>query len=88
MSRGRPTLLACVLLASQLALAAGAEKSFLKASPDDTKWWREARFGMFICWGPVSLKGVEIGWGRGKARHVQPQGGGGPIPVEVYDNLY
>jgi alpha-L-fucosidase len=43
---------------------------------------------MFICWGPVSLKGVEIGWGRGKARPDQKQGGGGPIPVEVYDNLY
>ena len=23
--------------------------------------WRAARFGMFIHWGPVSLKGTEIG---------------------------
>lgn len=41
------------------------------------KWWREARFGIFIHWGPVSLKGTEIGWSRGRE-----------IPVEVYDNLY
>ena len=35
------------------------------------------RFGMFICWGPVTLTGKEIGWSRGK-----------PTPVEKYDNLY
>jgi len=73
---------------SASALAAEEPKSFLKASSEDMQWWREARLGMFICWGPVSLKGVEIGWGRGKAWPDQRQGGGGPIPVEVYDNLY
>ena len=41
------------------------------------EWWREARFGMFIHWGPVSIKGTEIGWSRG-----------GEIPIEEYDNLY
>ncbi len=39
--------------------------------------WREARFGMFIHWGPVSLKGTEIGWSRGRE-----------ITIEEYDNLY
>ena len=41
------------------------------------EWWREARFGMFIHWGPVSLKGTEIGWSRGAE-----------VPIEEYDNLY
>jgi alpha-L-fucosidase len=41
------------------------------------QWWREARFGMFIHWGPVSLKGTEIGWSRGEQ-----------VPTEIYDNLY
>jgi alpha-L-fucosidase len=41
------------------------------------EWWREARFGMFVHWGPVSLKGTEIGWSRGQ-----------PIPIEEYDHLY
>jgi len=41
------------------------------------EWWQDARFGMFIHWGPVSLKGTEIGWSRGRE-----------IPVEEYDNLY
>ena len=39
--------------------------------------WKDARFGMFIHWGPVSLKGTEIGWSRGRE-----------IPIEEYDNLY
>ncbi len=39
--------------------------------------WRALRFGMFIHWGPVSLKGTEIGWSRGA-----------PVPVEEYDRLY
>ncbi|MGZ5425347.1 MAG: alpha-L-fucosidase, partial [Candidatus Aminicenantales bacterium] len=27
-------------------------------------WWRDARFGLFIHWGPISLKGTEISWSR------------------------
>ena len=49
-------------------------------------WWREARFGMFIHWGPVSLKGTEISWSRANSNPACPNKG--PIPVEVYDNLY
>jgi alpha-L-fucosidase len=51
-------------------------------------WWREARFGMFIHWGPVSLKGTEIGWSRKGPRRGRPRGGTGFIPMEEYDNLY
>jgi alpha-L-fucosidase len=43
----------------------------------DLAWWREARFGMFVHWGPVSLRGTEIGWSRGKE-----------VPTEEYDALY
>jgi len=41
------------------------------------RWWTAARFGMFIHWGPVSLKGTEIGWSRGRE-----------VSIPVYDNLY
>ncbi|MBO7683158.1 MAG: alpha-L-fucosidase [Kiritimatiellae bacterium] len=47
------------------------------ARPEAVKRWRDLRFGMFIHWGPVSLKGTEIGWSRGKT-----------VPVEEYDSLY
>jgi alpha-L-fucosidase len=49
-------------------------------------WWREARFGMFIHWGPVSLTGQEISWSRANSNTNSPNNG--PTPVAVYDNLY
>jgi len=61
-------------------------KDYLRASEQDVQRWREMRFGLFIHWGPVSLKGTEIGWSRGGER--RGQSGTGQIPAEVYDNLY
>ncbi len=49
-------------------------------------WWREARFGLFIHWGPVSLKGTEISWSRANTNPLCPNKG--EIPADVYDNLY
>jgi len=46
-------------------------------SPANLEWWREARFGMFVHWGPVSLKGTEIGWSRGAE-----------VPEAEYDRLF
>jgi alpha-L-fucosidase len=41
------------------------------------KEFQDMKFGMFVHWGPVSLKGTEIGWSRGLE-----------VPIEEYDNLY
>jgi alpha-L-fucosidase len=52
----------------------------LRAMEDDVarlRWWQEARFGMFVHWGPVSLAGTEIGWSRGDQ-----------VSNEAYDGLY
>ncbi len=51
------------------------------------QWWRDARFGLFMHWGPVSLMGTEIGWSRGGERRGLGSTGT-QIPVDVYDNLY
>jgi alpha-L-fucosidase len=59
----------------------------LVAAPGAMDWWREARFGLFVHWGPVSLKGTEIGWSRGGERRGRSDRGT-QIPVEVYDTLY
>jgi alpha-L-fucosidase len=71
-----------LLLSCPMLLAAEGAKS--PAAPPAApphlarlQWWRDARFGMFIHWGPVSLKGTEIGWSRGAE-----------IPIEEYDTLY
>jgi alpha-L-fucosidase len=50
------------------------------------KWWREARFGMFIHYGPVTLTGQDISWSRANSNPACPNKG--TIPVDVYDNLY
>lgn len=49
------------------------------------QWWKDARFGMFIHWGPISIKGTEISW----SRNPNP-GGANPngIPAAEYDSLY
>jgi alpha-L-fucosidase len=57
------------------------------ASDARIQWWREARFGLFIHWGPVSLKGTEIGWSRAGERRGY-RGPGTLVPTEEYDNLY
>lgn len=49
--------------------------------------WRADRFGLFIHWGPVSLKGTEIGWSRAGERRGY-RGPGTEVPAEIYDKLY
>ncbi len=55
--------------------------------PERMTWWGEARFALFIHWGPVSLKGTEIGWSRGGDRRGYGSKGN-EVPAEIYDNLY
>ncbi len=57
------------------------------APPDRIAWWRDAKFGLFIHWGPVTLAGTEIGWSRDGERRGYWQGGGS-VPPERYDTLY
>jgi alpha-L-fucosidase len=60
------------------ANAIDTEKTNASKAPEAAiKIWQDARFGMFIHWGPVALTGQEIGWSRGKI-----------TPIEEYDNLY
>jgi alpha-L-fucosidase len=77
-------LLAAVFAHAQTV---GANQTETKAAQDARMaWWREARFGMFIHYGPVTLTGKEISWSRANSNTNCPNNG--PTPVEVYDNLY
>jgi len=64
------------------------EPAYLHARDELIRQWQDKRFGMFIHWGPVSLKGTEIGWSRGAERRGRKDKSTGSIPVEIYDNLY
>jgi alpha-L-fucosidase len=71
-------LLLLLSICAQAQYSGGGE-----ANPDLTtnrealKNFQDMRFGMFIHWGPVSLRGKEISWSRGRE-----------IPKEEYDRLY
>ena len=74
-------------------LAADAQVPVLAPSPapprpvpERLRWWADGRFGLFLHWGPVSLKGTEISWSRANTNPKCPNNG--PIPAVVYDNLY
>jgi alpha-L-fucosidase len=60
-----------------LSCLAPAGEADVPADRGDLRWFTDARFGMFVHWGPVSLKGTEIGWSRGAQ-----------VPADVYDDLY
>ena len=62
------------LLAATLVASAKAQ---VKTDPAVMKDFMDQRFGMFIHWGPVTLRGTEIGWSRGKE-----------VVVGDYDSLY
>ncbi len=70
----RRVLFMCLSLLVLCSLATAQEPAPNAARLEN---WRAARFGMFIHWGPVSIKGTEIGWSRGAG-----------VPIEEYDNLY
>jgi alpha-L-fucosidase len=57
--------------------ACNAKADDQSTTTEAVRKWQEMRFGMFIHWGPVSIKGTEIGWSRGKQ-----------VPSEEYDQLY
>ncbi|MDX2432506.1 MAG: alpha-L-fucosidase [Bacteroides sp.] len=70
----------CLLLTFQLnGQFSGGGEAYpdLKTNQESLDNFIDMRFGMFIHWGPVSLRGTEIGWSRGRE-----------IPIPEYDELY
>ncbi|MFZ1935806.1 MAG: alpha-L-fucosidase [Thermoguttaceae bacterium] len=79
-TRCRAMTVVLILIGAFSALAAEEKAAPLKdpgAPAEAIAKWREMKLGLFITWGPCSIKGVNIGWERG-----------GVVPIEEYDNLY
>ena len=70
-----------ILLLSAVHIASMAQTSpaikDVKTSDAVLKGFMDKRFGMFIHWGPVSLRGTEIGWSRNRE-----------VAQNDYDSLY
>ncbi|MCW3108287.1 MAG: hypothetical protein JWQ09_2793, partial [Segetibacter sp.] len=63
-----------VLLCLKLVTAQPVKPS---AGTQAMSGFMDKRFGMFIHWGPVTLRGTEIGWSRGEQ-----------VTMADYDSLY
>ncbi len=70
-------LLATITMAKAQLSGGGEANPELHTNMETLKEFRENRFGMFIHWGPVALRGTEIGWSRTRE-----------VLAEDYDNLY
>jgi len=62
----------------------------LFASEKDMQWWLDAKFGVFVHWGPSSMLKCAMSWGRKGPRPRHPSDGKVTkgIPQEIYDNQY
>jgi len=82
-------ILMIIFCLSSAVLAASPSDSADPGAPRQAiENWKDARFGMFIHWGPVSLTGKEIGWSRGGERRGRSETKTGETPAEIYDQLY
>ncbi len=84
-------LLPCLMLAMAPCFATAGEPSTPRSETPEQRearlaWWRDARFGLFIHWGPSSICGKEISWAR--IGHPHDYRGHESVPPEQYDNLY
>jgi len=85
-----------MIAATQIAGAAGAEPVKIPQVTETPaqrdvrmQWWRDAKFGMFLHWGPVALSGKELSWGRDAHRPWDINGEQTPRTEDpYYDNLY
>jgi alpha-L-fucosidase len=75
-----------ILGSALAAMDSGEGGDSTVGTEEHMSWWREARFGMFIHWGPVALSGREIGWSRANTGPRFPNHG--PTPAAEYDALY
>ena len=77
MPSSKSNLILAILIAYMVLFSCIAKADDQSTPSEAVRKWQEKRFGMFIHWGPVSIKGTEIGWSRGKE-----------VPIEEYDQLY
>ncbi len=74
----KPYLVVLFFLICLFSTAIAQPKERILKTPDSViKDFMDQRFGMFIHWGPINLRGTEIGWSRGNG-----------VDTADYDHLY
>ncbi|WP_206688695.1 alpha-L-fucosidase [Aestuariibaculum suncheonense] len=60
----------------------------LLASEEDMTWFKDAKLGIFVHWGPALLETDVLSWGRFGDRPGAGKAATDGVDPEVYDNLY
>lgn len=60
----------------------------LYATEAEMEWFKDAKLGIFVHWGPALLKTNVLSWGRFGERPGAGRPATNGVPPEVYDNLY
>ncbi len=61
---------------------------YIHAKPQALEWFEDARFGVFMHWGPYSLAKAPASWGRLGPRPGANEVAARGVPQEEYDQLY
>ncbi len=60
----------------------------LYATDAELKWFKDAKLGVFVHWGPALLKTNVLSWGRNGERSGAGKPAKNGVEPEIYDNLY
>ncbi|WPR71968.1 alpha-L-fucosidase [Flavobacterium sp. NG2] len=60
----------------------------LYATEAEMKWFKDAKLGIFVHWGPALFETDALSWGRDGERPGAGKPANGGVPAEIYDTLY
>ena len=63
-------------------------EDYIYADKKDVEWFVDAKFGVFVHWGPYSIAEVPASWGRKGPRPGARKKATSGVPLEEYNNLY
>jgi len=64
------------------------EQRALLATDEEMEWFKNAKFGVFVHWGPAVAVTTTLSWGRYGERPGAGKPAKGGVPPEIYDNAY
>lgn len=65
-----------------------AQQKELYATEAEMEWFKDAKLGIFVHWGPALLKTNVLSWGRNGERPGAGKAANKGVDPEIYDNLY
>jgi len=75
------------LLDSTMLITATQQKE-LAATEKEMQWYKDAKFGIFVHWGPALSVTTTLSWGRDGERPAANKPADNGIPAQIYDLQY